>query len=139
MPKLPSFFDTTLPISSLVDKQGRKRTVPHKKNSWATYVYFQVDLSQDKPNILKYCKGLEEIDEQHISLSRTVYLKQHQLDSFIKSIDNKLKSIKSFDLSFAQIAQLTNDEKTRSFVTLEVGKGYNEVSKYLNILLNIYL
>lgn len=42
MPKLPSFFDTASskePKSS--DDTGKKRTVPHTNDSWATYVYFQ--------------------------------------------------------------------------------------------------
>lgn len=33
-----------------------------------------------------------------------------------------------FSLSFAAIAPLTNEVKTRSFCSLEVGYGYNEVS-----------
>lgn len=93
----------------------------------------QVDLTGDKENILKYCPGLELIEEQHISLSKTVYLREHQLQPFVLAIKNLLSDTKPFTLSFAQIAQLTNEEKTRSFVTLEVGAGYNEV-RYTRML-----
>lgn len=33
----------------------------------------------------------------------------------------------SINVSFAQLSVLTNDEGTRSFVTAEIGAGYNEV------------
>jgi hypothetical protein len=96
-------------------------------------------LADDKKTILsKYCPELEAIPEQHISLSRTVYLKEHQLDPFVKSVRKLVLDIESFTLSFAQIAQLTNDEKTRSFVTLEVGNGYNEVNYANGHLLCLY-
>lgn len=90
-------------------------------------LFYQVDLTGDKEEILKQCSELEPIDEQHISLSRTVYLREHQLTPFLNAIRDELRDTKPFIISFAQIAPLTNDEKTRSFVTLEVGTGYNEV------------
>lgn len=34
----------------------------------------------------------------------------------------------SLTLAFALISILTNDEKTRSFITAEVGAGYDKVS-----------
>ena len=128
MPKLPSFFDTAQQLTLQAQHKGKIRTVPHRENSWATYVYFKVDLDQDKKSILKYCKALEEIPEQHVSLSRTVYLKEHQLESFVAAIKARMQDHTSFRISFAQLAKLTNDEKTRSFLTLEISKGYNEVS-----------
>lgn len=127
MPPLSSFFQTPLPETSKDLYQGRKRTVPHQKNSWATLVYFQVDLGDDKDTVLKHWPQLTALQEQHISVSRTVYFQEHQLEGFVKGIEKVLNDIKAFTMSFAQVAQLTNDEKTRSFVTLEVGAGYNEV------------
>lgn len=89
-----------------------------------------MNLTDDKPKLLKYCIGLEAIKEQHISLSKTVYLKHYQLNKFVKCIRDAIGDRKAFKLSFAQVACLTNDDKTRSFLTLEVGNGYNEV-KYI--------
>ncbi|KAI9365215.1 U6 snRNA phosphodiesterase Usb1 [Pilaira anomala] len=132
MPKLSSFFGEASAVKEkLIDDIGKVRAVPHKKDSWATYVYFQVDLTDDKPKLLKYCMGLEPIEEQHVSLSRTVYLKQNQLKDFVKSIRDAIGNKKAFKVSFAQVACLTNDEKTRSFLTLEVGNGYNELFAFL--------
>lgn len=97
-------------------------------------IFFSVDLAEDKQAILKHCVGLEEIEQQHISLSRTIYLKMHELEKFVQEIRLMLYDIRSFDISFAQIAQLTNDEKTRSFVTLEVGSGYNELLECVKLV-----
>lgn len=49
MPKLPAFFmgtvkdipPATTTTENKTDHQNRLRTVPHRTNSWATYVYFQ--------------------------------------------------------------------------------------------------
>ncbi|GAA5803598.1 hypothetical protein HPULCUR_009081 [Helicostylum pulchrum] len=126
MPKLPSFFDSSNKPES-TDSTGKKRTVPHTTNSWATYVYFQVDFTDEKERLASYCERLEPIPEQHISVSRTVYLRQHQLESFVSSIRTAVQRTKPFDISFAQTACLTNDENTRSFLTLEIGNGYNQL------------
>jgi hypothetical protein len=66
-------------------------------------------------------------NDPHISLSRPLFLKQHQLDSFSSLLKKNLANEKAFTISFAQISQLTNDDKTRSFITLEIGQGYSEV------------
>lgn len=36
----------------------------------------------------------------------------------------------SFDASFATFSELTNDERTRAFLALEVGAGHGEVIDY---------
>ncbi|KAG1468247.1 hypothetical protein G6F56_003949 [Rhizopus delemar] len=124
MPKLSPFFGV-LPIKQ--ETKGKQRAVPHIINNWATHVYAKVNLEAEKPGLLKNLDGLEEIDEQHISLSRAIFFKEHQLEPFARNIRQSISSIKRFNFSFAQSSCLTNDEKTRSFLTLEIGQGYNEV------------
>jgi hypothetical protein len=126
MPKLSTFFDLPA-LKKQQDSQGRIRTTPHKENSWAVHIYAIVNLKNEKLNILKNLNGIHEISEQHVSLSRCVFLKEHQLEPFSRNIQSCLSNIKRFKISFAQLAQLTNDEKTRSFLTLEIGQGYQEV------------
>jgi hypothetical protein len=43
----------------------------------------------------------------------------------------------SFVLSFAMLSELINDEKTRTFLTLEVGAGHHEVNLRLFDFLNL--
>ncbi|KAI8982415.1 hypothetical protein BDF20DRAFT_866808 [Mycotypha africana] len=137
MPKLPAFFSPTSTVSSASsmtsqkkDLKGRIRTVPHIADSWATYVYCKVDLSSEMKTLsphLLHSEGVVLIEEQHISLSRPVYLKKFQLDSFAKDVRDTFSGQTPFHVSFAQAATLVNDEKTRAFYTLEIGKGYNEL------------
>jgi hypothetical protein len=91
-----------------------------------TFIY-QVDVSFAKDQISKYITNLNIESDPHISLSRPLFLKQHQLDSFASLLKKNLANEKAFTISFAQISQLTNDDKTRSFITLEIGQGYSEV------------
>ena len=39
--------------------------------------------------------------------------------------------MRRFQVSFATFAELTNDERTRTFLSLEVGAGHHEVRRYL--------
>lgn len=87
----------------------------------------KVELSHELLALHPYLKDAEMLLEQHISLSRPVYLRKYQLTPFTRSIKAALRDIQRFDVSFAQISHLTNDEKTRSFLTLEIGHGYNQV------------
>ncbi|CAO3614233.1 unnamed protein product [Mucor fragilis] len=139
MPKLPSFFDKpeSTRNDSSRDHQGRVRTVPHQHDSWATYVYCKVELSHELLAFRPYLKDAELLPEQHISLSRPVYLRKYQLTPFTRSIKAALRNAKRFDVSFAQISHLTNDEKTRSFLTLEVGHGYNQLLKCMKHVDNV--
>ncbi|CAG8557318.1 14172_t:CDS:2 [Ambispora leptoticha] len=66
----------------------------------------------------------------HISLSRPIFLKYHQINSFWGKIRSAVQDSKRFSLSFAKIEYFVNDEKTRSFLALEVGKGYNEIPRF---------
>ncbi|KAK4520173.1 uncharacterized protein ATC70_008304 [Mucor velutinosus] len=139
MPKLPSFFDKpeSSRTDSSYDHQGRVRTVPHQYDSWATYVYCKVELSHELLAFHPYLKHAEMLPEQHISLSRPVYLRKYQLAPFTRSIKAALRNIKRFDVSFAQVSHLTNDEKTRSFLTLEIGHGYNQLFKCMKHVDNV--
>ncbi|KAL9553016.1 hypothetical protein MBANPS3_003481 [Mucor bainieri] len=139
MPKLPSFFDKPEPtrIESSRNHQGRVRTVPHQHDSWATYVYCKVELSHELRALHPYLKDVELLPEQHISLSRPVYLRKYQLTPFTRSIKAALRDTKRFDVSFAQVSHLTNDEKTRSFLTLEIGHGYNQLLKSMKHVDNV--
>ncbi|KAI9497318.1 U6 snRNA phosphodiesterase Usb1 [Zychaea mexicana] len=134
MPALPGFFSpASTKAEDPVKHQGRKRTKPHTANSWATHVYVQVPVTEEVKQIVGptitddiHSMIQQEEDEMlHVSLSRCVFLKEHQLDTFAQNIRDSIAQ-SSFCITFADVSVLTNDEKTRSFVTVEVGAGYNE-------------
>ncbi|KZP06104.1 hypothetical protein FIBSPDRAFT_876858 [Athelia psychrophila] len=65
--------------------------------------------------------------ELHVSLSRPTYLRAHQREDLKRAIKTVAKAHAPFKASFATFSALTNDEKTRTFLTLEVGAGHNEL------------
>ncbi|KAJ2990237.1 hypothetical protein NUW54_g8532 [Trametes sanguinea] len=76
--------------------------------------------------------------ELHISLTRPVYLRAHQRADFKRAVHNAAKAKRRFSASFATISDLTNDERTRTFLTLEVGAGHDdfkELSEHLTPIL----
>lgn len=84
--------------------------------------------------------------ELHISLSRPIFLRAHQREDFKRAVRNAAKSQKpyvshsvqlspsnysvhiSFKVSFTTLSELTNDEKTRTFLTMDIGAGFLEAS-----------
>ncbi|KIM78488.1 hypothetical protein PILCRDRAFT_98387 [Piloderma croceum F 1598] len=65
--------------------------------------------------------------ELHVSLSRPTYLRAHQREELKRAVRALAKSHIPFKASFATFSELTNDEQTRTFLTLEVGAGHNEL------------
>ncbi|KAI8144110.1 U6 snRNA phosphodiesterase Usb1 [Fennellomyces sp. T-0311] len=140
MPALPSFFSPATKTDDPGRHQGRVRTKPHIENNWATHVYVEVPASGGIKQIVgplisdQIHSLVQEGDDEgllHISLSRAVFLKEHQLDSFAQSIREHVTQVGGFRITFAQVSVLTNDEKTRSFITVEVGAGYSELLSIL--------
>ncbi|CAG8520577.1 27048_t:CDS:2 [Dentiscutata erythropus] len=116
--------------------QGRIRTKPHVEG-------FQVITSENE--------NLDDLDDEtnfkffhndvtqpvntpetlHISLSRPLFLKYFQIERFWDNLRKGFEDKKRFSLSFSEISHFINDEKTRSFLALEVGRGVNELKTLL--------
>ncbi|KAH9914182.1 U6 snRNA phosphodiesterase Usb1 [Epithele typhae] len=65
--------------------------------------------------------------ELHISLTRPTYLRAHQRDEFKRAVHALARTRASFPASFAAVSELTNDERTRTFLALELGAGHDEL------------
>ncbi|RPD65182.1 hypothetical protein L226DRAFT_543431 [Lentinus tigrinus ALCF2SS1-7] len=62
--------------------------------------------------------------EFHISLTRPTYLRAHQREEFKRAIRTAARTRVKFPASLSTVSELTNDERTRTFLTLEVGAGH---------------
>lgn len=107
---------------------GRVRSYPHQRNQFSIHIY--IKLNENNDYIIEDLKQTfnEKSDENnihfedietHISLIRGHYcLRFHQIDSFIDSLKQRLKSIFCFTICLNAIKVFANEEKTRNFITV---------------------
>lgn len=72
--------------------------------------------------------------ELHLSLTRPIFLRAHQREDFKQAVKLIASRQTPFQASFATFSELTNDERTRAFLSLEVGAGHNELRGLLSAL-----
>ena len=82
------------------------------------------------------------MEHMHVSLSRTLYLKVFQIDPFIQAVKLAVKDIKRYEdlsgrgrltlsrfkIALSHFAGYVNDERTRSFLGVDIGMGMFEVA-----------
>ncbi|KAI0345677.1 hypothetical protein BDW22DRAFT_1353253 [Trametopsis cervina] len=153
LPTLAPSFTLSAPKDNPALHQGRVRSSPHVEGQFAAYVYIPIKLvpSGSLYSLLRKVvkragdfvpilhpigvsinpedSNLENIGERemHISLTRPVYLRAHQRDDFKTALRTIAKGCSPFHASFATFAELTNDERTRTFLTAEIGAGHSEL------------
>uniref|UniRef100_A0A1B0DFX8 U6 snRNA phosphodiesterase 1 n=1 Tax=Phlebotomus papatasi TaxID=29031 RepID=A0A1B0DFX8_PHLPP len=59
-----------------------------------------------------------EAQELHVSLTKTVILRHHWIESFVASLEKKFRNIRKFPLHLNSLKIYCNEEKTRTFVGL---------------------
>ncbi|KLO08662.1 hypothetical protein SCHPADRAFT_922568 [Schizopora paradoxa] len=139
------------PTANPLLHQGRIRSTPHVEGQFASFVYISVHIDVNLQRFLEeialyamervptlqsvWLGGTTSSDrELHISLTRPIYLFHHQRDEFIRAVKATADSISEFNGSFATFATFNNDERSRSFVGLEIGAGHEilrDISKSL--------
>ena len=127
----------------------RKRTFEHVEGNWATYMYVPVQPSDNYKNeyedIIKCLRlgfpdGLHvfPMDSCHISVSRTVPIRHYWIEPMFDKLKMLLKGMQSFSYSFSAVKVYTNDEKTRTFVGLEISQGYERFTDLIKRTDQIY-
>ncbi|KAH8077031.1 U6 snRNA phosphodiesterase Usb1 [Cristinia sonorae] len=154
LPTLSSTFVPEIPKDNPALHQGRVRTTPHVEGQYAAYVFvpLQVErkskLAELLSKIITKAKELvptlhrigfdgsnEGNMELHVSLSRPIYLRAHQRDEIKHAVRRIAKTHHPFNASFATFSELENDERTRTFVTLEIGAGHTELTTMAEALI----
>ncbi|KAF8312331.1 hypothetical protein DL93DRAFT_2126061 [Clavulina sp. PMI_390] len=139
----------TAPIDNPSLHQGRTRSQPHVEGNWATHIYVLLKLSSSHhPKLLKLLRRavaaatrrvpqlhsfLDSSGDQggnetelHISLSRPLFIREHQKDLVKGAVKQSASSKSCFRASFASFTTFTNDDKTRAFLSVEIGAGHAE-------------
>lgn len=70
----------------------------------------------------------------HISLSRTVILKHHWIESFIASLKLRTTGFRKFMILFGNLKIYCNDERTRTFIGFEIKAGYDSLLRLTDIV-----
>ncbi|GJE91815.1 HVSL domain-containing protein [Phanerochaete sordida] len=153
LPALASNLVVPAPVDNPALHQGRIRSSPHVEGQFAAYVYVPVQMPRGSAlrtlldNALRHGKEAVPIlhaigdaeqgsDERelHVSLTRPVYLRAHQREEFRTAVRSVSRKHTAFPASFANFAELTNDERTRTFLTMEVGAGHRELEALCSAL-----
>ncbi|KAG0224669.1 poly(U)-specific 3'-to-5' RNA exonuclease [Actinomortierella wolfii] len=119
--------------------QGRTRSKPHVDGLWATSVYIDISLTEELEDIIStlverakaLVPSLETIPEPHISLTRLFRLPTLHVDRFKRDVRSVFEKRNKIKLSFSGLQCFSNDEQTRSFLTLRVGSGHAELESMM--------
>ncbi|OXG15039.1 hypothetical protein C367_05703 [Cryptococcus neoformans Ze90-1] len=149
LPSLPLTFDIA-PKDDPSLHQGRMRSRPYVDGEYNTHVYLSLSISW------KLSKILETIIAQlppspnpihsllpnlHISLTRPVPLRRHQIQPFRDELASRLGQICPFKLSLvgsvkAYYNEVTGGGSNRAFLALRVGAGARELKKIVDVVLD---
>ncbi|KAJ3823472.1 hypothetical protein EV361DRAFT_55952 [Lentinula raphanica] len=155
LPSLSSSLIVQTPKDDPALHQGRIRSTPHVDGQWASHVYVSIKVQKRSAmynlvsDALKTAKGIEpalhdlnEIEQKpdndldlHVSLSRPIFLRSHQRNDLKREVRILAEKTSSFKVSFTTFSVLTNDEQTRTFLTLDIGSGHPELKLLSNGLL----
>ncbi|XP_050223896.1 uncharacterized protein LOC126673704 [Mercurialis annua] len=148
---------------------NRVRSFEHVEGNYALHVYIPVHIpATSKKEIILFLKkvstlvpGLHVVDvdipldtlrkddrkleqiavgrEFHISLGRTVPIRVHQIDSVVSMLRQRLQLKKPYWIDFSKWEVFVNDEKTRTFLSLEVVTGgLAEITKQIESVNLVY-
>ncbi|TYG85180.1 hypothetical protein ES288_A13G032500v1 [Gossypium darwinii] len=148
---------------------SRVRSFPHVEGNYALHVYipvfipsiskkemgqFLTRVSSVVPNLHvvdidiplnTLCKEEHKLEqvalgrEFHISLGRTVPIRVHQIDSIVAMLRQKLQFQKRYWIDFNKWEVFVNDDRTRTFLSLEVVTGgLPEITKQIQAVNEVY-
>ncbi|XP_011625622.1 U6 snRNA phosphodiesterase [Amborella trichopoda] len=150
-------------------QENRIRSFPHVEGNYALYVFIPVRIPTNirkelvplvrKAGLLvpslhavdvdvplsELCQEKQMIEQSllerkfHISLSRTVPIRVHQIDSIVAMLRQKFQAQRRFMIDFGRWEVFTNDDRTRTFLSMEVSSnGLNEITRQINLVNEVY-
>jgi len=76
-------------------------------------------------------------DEYHISLSRTFPMRHHYIKPFIALLEKNLLGLPGFMIDLSEYQYFTNDDKTRSFMSMRVANAKDHVCSIISRIDNV--
>ncbi|KAL0252412.1 hypothetical protein I308_101803 [Cryptococcus tetragattii IND107] len=149
LPILPSNFNTT-PEDDPSLHQGRTRSRPYVDGEYNTHVYISLSVSLELSKILKTIIAKLPsspspihalLPNLHISLTRPVPLRRHQIQPFRDELASRLGQTCAFKLSLVGSVnpyynEVTGGGSNRAFLALRVGAGASELKKIVDGVLD---
>ncbi|GAA5926428.1 HVSL domain-containing protein [Sporobolomyces koalae] len=160
--KLPSLDDSFSSDSRPSDRpelhQGRKRTQPHLEGQWAAHIYLEFEMepllrrtiqqaisTQQRSNLQNVLHSFFDRAEPdngsttahqslHVSLTRPLYLQTNQKADLRTAVAKVASLFPGFSAKYASFGMLENDEKTRRFLAIEIGQGYEQLKNLVREL-----
>lgn len=98
---LPSHSTRPAPTANLSLHAGRKRTFEHVEGNWPTAVQIDLTVTSELTEAIQYCMChyLDstwyhlKAEDLHLSLSRTVTLRYHEIDPFVSLLRKKIGTL----------------------------------------------
>lgn len=106
--------------------QGRIRSFEHLEGNWATHVGVSYDPDERMieliDELLICLRPLEfkPMKEFHLSLSRTVAIRHHWIQPLTDRLQRRFRLLPKTCCEISSVKLYTNDEKTRTFLSLAV-------------------
>ncbi|GAB0100041.1 U6 snRNA phosphodiesterase [Sergentomyia squamirostris] len=113
------------------DHEGRIRSFAHERGIWATFCYIPflensslISLQVRIKDSIRKALNLEltEARDFHVSLTRTVVLRHHWIESFVASLEAKFQHTRKFSIHLNSLRIYCNEENTRTFVGLTLSE-----------------
>ncbi|KAJ8924948.1 hypothetical protein NQ315_001113 [Exocentrus adspersus] len=122
--------------------EGRLRSFAHERGNWATYVYVPYEENEGIKELIQFVRNygvahsidIKKTEELHISLTRTLVLKHHWINLFVNTLKANLAHHRKFMVLFDGLEVYCNEERTRTFLGLQIKTGYDSLLKLVETL-----
>ncbi|XP_072520411.1 U6 snRNA phosphodiesterase 1 isoform X2 [Salminus brasiliensis] len=122
-------------VDDCLEHGGRQRSFQHERGNWATYVYLPYEpedvflelLDGLRVSAAAHGVSLTLAGEFHVSVSKTVVLRHHWIQPVVQSLRAGLAPCRSFVCLADKLKVYSNDEKTRTFLGMEISIGCTQL------------
>ena len=135
--------------NSVSDHQGRVRSFYHFPGNWATHVLVPFHQPESFSEFLASLQNAwpSEVSELnmcamhdfHVSISRTVPIRHHWIEPLKELLEHAFRGKRKFVCDFPKLGIYVNDEKTRTFVALDVEIGVAQLKDLVQVVDKAFL